>query len=242
VKQEMHLKGDTMVKKQRVLIDGHNLAEEDFAIEVAGSMGDLETTNIFRVDNLTTRLKQKNQMIAQLQSQIKNIEKNIREEINKGLEQARSIDKQEIQLLKSSLDEMNKKMQMSQVQVIWQEELVRQLQSKLNSTEGQVVDIIDFQTQALEVHQKLEVEQQILISKIEVIHNYFREVSQSFDNIVFKEKEAKATQATFQKAVVLLAKEEVSETPSLSVAEKIKGDIMLKVWEANKAKRKKMAK
>ena len=43
-------------------------------------------------------------MIAQLQSQIKNIEKNIRDEINKGLEQARAIIKQEIQLLNSSLD------------------------------------------------------------------------------------------------------------------------------------------
>jgi hypothetical protein len=53
-------------------------------------------------------------MIAQLQSQIKNTEKNIREEINKGLEQARVVDKQEIQLLKSSLDEMYKKMQASQ--------------------------------------------------------------------------------------------------------------------------------
>ena len=66
---------------------------------------------------------------------------------------------------------------------------------------------------------KIEAEQQTLISKVEVIQNYFWEVSQSLENIVFKEKEAKEAQATFQKVVVLSAKEEVSETPRLSIAE-----------------------
>jgi hypothetical protein len=47
-------------------------------------------------------------------------------------------------------------MQMSQVQVIRQEELVRQLQAELNSIEGQVVNITTFQSQALEVHEKLQ--------------------------------------------------------------------------------------
>jgi peptidoglycan hydrolase CwlO-like protein len=160
VKQEMHLKEGTMVKKHRVLVDGQNLEEEDFATEVAGSLGAFAMTNLFSVDNLKARLKQKNQMIAQLQSQIRNTENNIRDEINKGLEQARVVDKQEIQLLKSSLDEMYKKMQASQGQVIQQEELVRQLQAKLSSTESQVVNITVFQAQALEVHQKLETTQQ----------------------------------------------------------------------------------
>jgi hypothetical protein len=93
VKQEMHLKGGTMVKKHKVLVDGQNLEEEDFTTEVVVSMVSLETTNLFTVDNLKTRLEQRNQMTAHLQSQIKNIKKNIIEEINKGLEQARVIDK-----------------------------------------------------------------------------------------------------------------------------------------------------
>ena len=42
--------------------------------------------------------------------QLKDTEKNIKEEINKGLDQARAADKQEIQSLKSSLDEMNENM------------------------------------------------------------------------------------------------------------------------------------
>jgi hypothetical protein len=80
---------------------------------------------LFSVDKLKARLKQMNQMITQLQCQIRNTEKNIRDELNKRLEQARVVDKQEIQMLKSSLDEMYKKMQASQGQTIQQEELVK---------------------------------------------------------------------------------------------------------------------
>ena len=125
-----------MVKKHRVLVDGKNLEEGDFSIEVVGSMGALEMTNLFTVDNMRTRLKQSNHRIVQLQNQLKDTEKNIKEEINKGIEKARAANKKEIQSLKSSLDEMNKKMQTSQIHVIRQEESVRQLQTKFNSMKG----------------------------------------------------------------------------------------------------------
>jgi len=74
------------VKKNRVLIDGQKLEEEDFSTEVAGSMGAMEITNIFTVDNMGTRIKKSNHMIARLQDQLKNAEKKIREEVNKSLE------------------------------------------------------------------------------------------------------------------------------------------------------------
>jgi len=60
LKQEMHQRKGAMVKKNRVLIDGQNLEEEDFATEVVGSMGDLETANLFTVDSMRTRRKQSN--------------------------------------------------------------------------------------------------------------------------------------------------------------------------------------
>ena len=94
VKKEMHQREGTMVKKHIVFIDRKNLEEEDFAIEVVGSMGAFETTNLFIVDNMKTRLKQSNHMTTQFQSQLKNTKKNIREEINKGLEQDRVVEKQ----------------------------------------------------------------------------------------------------------------------------------------------------
>jgi polyhydroxyalkanoate synthesis regulator phasin len=60
---------------------------------------------------MRTRIKKSNHIISQLQDQLKNVEKNIRDEVNKILEQARAVERQEIQSLKTSLDEMNQRIQ-----------------------------------------------------------------------------------------------------------------------------------
>ena len=105
----MHPRGDAMIKKHKIIVDGQNLEEEDFATEAAGSMGALETTNLYFVGNLRTSLQQKDQMIAQLQSQLKETKRSISLEINKGLERARTSDIHEIQILRTSLNEVNMK-------------------------------------------------------------------------------------------------------------------------------------
>jgi methyl-accepting chemotaxis protein len=83
--------------------------EEDFATEIVDSMGAMATTNFFTVGNMRMRIKKINNMIAQLQDQLKNVQENIREEVSKSLEQTRAAKRLEIQLLKSSLEEMNQK-------------------------------------------------------------------------------------------------------------------------------------
>ena len=50
---------------------------------------------------------------------------------------------------------MNQRIQASQVQVTQQKELVKQLQAKLNLTEGWVVDLKALQTLSLEAHTKI---------------------------------------------------------------------------------------
>jgi len=59
------------------------LEEEDFTTEIAGSMGSMETTNFFTMGNMRTRINKSNNMIAQLQDQLKNAEKNARYQIYK---------------------------------------------------------------------------------------------------------------------------------------------------------------
>jgi len=86
VRQEMHMREGGMMKNHRVLIDGKKLEQEDFATEVAGSMGAIATKNIFTMENMRTRMKKSNHVIAWLQDQLKNSKKNIREEVNKSLE------------------------------------------------------------------------------------------------------------------------------------------------------------
>jgi hypothetical protein len=120
--------------------------------------------------------------------------------------------------------------------------LVKQLQDKVSSTEKVVVDITLFQDQALEVLKKLEIAQQSLFTKVEIIQYNFREVNQSLDNIGFREREATTAQTTFQEAVMSSAREEMYVTPRLTVAEKVRGDIILKTWEANIAENKRTTK
>jgi hypothetical protein len=158
-KQEMYMKEGSMVKKHKVLIDGQNLEEENITAEITGSMGDMATTNFFTVGNMRTRINKSNNMIAQLQDQLNNVEKNIREEVSKSLEHTRVAERLEIQLLKTSLDKMNQKIQASQVQVAHQKEHAEQLHARLNLMEGWVIDLKDFQTLSLETHTKIEVEQ-----------------------------------------------------------------------------------
>jgi len=105
-----------------------------------------------------------------------------------------------------------------------------------------VMDIEVFQAQASKVLKKLEIAQQILLAKVGIIQNHFQEVNQSLYNIGFKEREAIAARTTFQKAVVSSAREEVPVTPILIVVEQVRGDIILKTWEANIAESKRMAK
>jgi hypothetical protein len=99
LKQEMHLRGDTMIKKHKIIVDGQNLEEGEFAKEVAGTMGAFTSTNLHSISRLMIRLQQKDQMIAHLQSQLRETIRSISMEINKGLEQARNSDIQEIQII-----------------------------------------------------------------------------------------------------------------------------------------------
>ena len=94
-----------MVKKHRVIIDGKKLKDGEFATEIAGTVGAIVLANLYSVRNLTTMLEQKDQTIAQLQDKLKETKRNISWGIKKGLEQARLKYIQEIQKMKTGLEE-----------------------------------------------------------------------------------------------------------------------------------------
>ena len=73
------------------------------------------------------------------------MEQSVRSDMNKDFEQIRVYDRQEIQQLKISLDEMHKNSQASRELAIQQGELVEQLQAKINLTENKEVDMAFFQ-------------------------------------------------------------------------------------------------
>jgi hypothetical protein len=107
-------------------------------------------------------------------------------------------------------------------------------------TEGTSVDISAFQTQAMEINEKLENAQQDLFMKVEAIQNYYQAVDLSLKDIYIKEREARSTRVKFQEAVLLVPKDDVSDVPRLSLSEQIRGDIALKSWETNLAESKRL--
>jgi hypothetical protein len=53
--------------------------------------------------------------------------------------------------------------------VTQQEELIKKLQARLDLTEGTSIEISSFQTQAMEVNERLEMAQQDLFMKVDAI-------------------------------------------------------------------------
>jgi hypothetical protein len=123
-----------------------------------------------------------------------------------------------------------------------QEKLNSQLQDRINSIQDQVFEPEIFQDQVLEIHTEIEKEQQEIFSKLEFIQNYFQNANKTLNDILLKEKETKETRTTFQKAVALSAKKENDKLPKLTGSLQIRGDIIIKAWEANLAENKTITK
>jgi hypothetical protein len=210
VKQETYQRAGTVAKKYKILADGEALEEEEFVDEIAGTLGAYTTTNQYSVGTLKARLKQKNLLIRKLEARLATTEANARDEANKGFEQARVTDQQEIERLKSDLEQMHQSTQISQTQVSQQEEQIKLLQSKLIYVENQVIDITIFQSQAMEIRNKVEVAQHDLLAKVETIHNHFHMLEKALKDISSREREVAATRVAFQEAVIATMKEEVA--------------------------------
>ena len=117
---------------------------------------------------------------------MKETERNISWGIKKGLEQARLKDIQEIQKIKTSLEEENQTIQVTQAQVLKQEEENKQLRDKIRTISNQVVELEIFQAQVLGIHLKIEEEEQKVFLNLEVVQNYFQETNKSLENVLQK--------------------------------------------------------
>jgi hypothetical protein len=74
-----------------------------------------------------------------------------------NFEQIRVHDQQQIQQLRANLDQLHQSLQTNRGLVTQRDELIKQLQAKLNLVEGTSIDISAFQAQAREINEKLEI-------------------------------------------------------------------------------------
>jgi transcriptional regulator of heat shock response len=111
-------------------------------------MGAIASDNMYSIVNLTTMLEKKDQEIIHLQDRLKENERIIGWGIQKGLEQDRLKDMQEIQKLNKNLDEAKHMIQVTQEQVQKLGDENNFLQDKIISIANQVIEIEQFRTQA----------------------------------------------------------------------------------------------
>jgi chromosome segregation ATPase len=148
------------------------MKKEEFATQIAGTLGAFATANQYSVGSLKEQLKRKNHLIKTLEAKLATAEAAARDQANTGIEQARAADQKEIERLKSDLEQTQQAAQTSQSQISQQEELIGQLQAKLNFAESQVIDIGIFQSQAIEIRKRVSATQQDLLAKVETIQNH----------------------------------------------------------------------
>jgi hypothetical protein len=110
----------------------------------------------------------------------------VKNNMNQDFEQIRAYDKHQIQQLQANLEELHQNSQASRGLVTQQEELIKKLQARLDLTEGTSVEISSFQTQALEVNEKLEISQQDLFMKVDAIQKCYQEVDLALKDIYIK--------------------------------------------------------
>jgi hypothetical protein len=83
VKRETHQKDGAIVKRQRMLYDGQNRDDTEFAKEVAGSLGAFATANQWSVENLAEQLQHKSMLVEKLQKQIHTTEQTVQNRMSR---------------------------------------------------------------------------------------------------------------------------------------------------------------
>jgi hypothetical protein len=117
VRQGFYQKGRIVAKKFKIMTDGKATKEGEFAEEIVEMLGAYATTNQYSVGTLTAQLKRKNLLISKLEANVATTKANVRNEVSRSLEEARTADLHEIEKLKSDLEQVCQSPQTIQTQI-----------------------------------------------------------------------------------------------------------------------------
>jgi hypothetical protein len=162
--------------------------------------------------------------------------------VSVGIEQARLADNNEIERLKTKLEQAQQVVWDGRMQEIQQRDLIEQLRARVETTESRMINIGMFKSQAIQIQNRVSAAQRNLLAKIEVIRDNCLLVNQVSENLSARERDARAAWVAFQEAVIAMNNRVSTGTPRFTISEKTRGNILLKEWEHNITKGKKQAK
>jgi hypothetical protein len=180
-------------------------------------------------------------LVEHLQNQIYTTEQTIRSRMNQDFEQIRASDRQQIKQLQDNLELLHQSSQTNQDLVTQRDELIKQLQAKIDPNRDTTIDISAFKTQASEINERLEVSQQELYLKVDAIQKCYQVVDLSLKDIYVKEKEACSARSKFQEVLIWMQRANAPDFPLLSHSEQVRGEMALKSWETNLEEGKKLS-
>jgi hypothetical protein len=241
VKREFYQEGESTAKKYKVMTDGKNKKNEKFATEIAGTLGAYASANQFSVELLKNQLKRKNRLIRTLEARLASATENAKGQVSVEIELARLADKNEIEVLKTKLEQAHLVVQDGRIQAGQQRNMIEELQARVEIVESRMINVERFKSQAIEIRSRVSSAQQNLLAKMGVIRENCLLVNQVSENLASRERDAGAARVAFQEAVIATNNRVSIGTHRLTVSEQTRGNILLKEWEHNIAEGKQQA-
>jgi hypothetical protein len=127
VKREFYQEGESTAKKFKVMTDGKNKKNEQFTMEIAGTLGEYASANHFSVGMLKNQLKRKNRLINTLEARVASAIENDKGQVRGEIELARLADKNEIEVLRTKLEQAHLVVQDSRIQAGQQRTMIAEL-------------------------------------------------------------------------------------------------------------------
>jgi hypothetical protein len=171
VKREFYQEGESTAKKYKVITDGKDKKNEQFATEIAGTLGAYASANQFSVGLLKNQLKRKNRLIRTLEARLATTTETAKDQASVGIEQARLADKNEIEMLKTKLEQAQLVVRDGRMQASQQRDLIEQLQARVEIAENRMINIGMFKSQAIEIRSRVSAAQRNLLAKVEAIRD-----------------------------------------------------------------------
>jgi hypothetical protein len=241
VKREFYQEGESTAKKYKVMTDGKNKKNEQFATEIAGTLGAYASANQFSVGLLKNQLKRKNRLIRTLEARLASATENAKGQVSAEIELARLADKNEIEVLKTKLEQAHLVVRDGRIQAGQQRTMIEELQARVEIAESRMINVESFKSQAIEIRSRVSSAQQNLLAKMGAIRENCLLVNQVSENLAARERDAGAARVAFQEAVIATNNRVSAGTHRLTVSEQTRGNILLKEWEHNIAEGKQQA-
>jgi hypothetical protein len=233
VKREFYQDEGSTAKKFKVMTDGKNKKSDEFATEIAGTLGAYASANQFSVGMLKNQLKRKNRLIKTLEARVASAAESAKSQASGEIELARLADKKEIEVLKTKLEQANSVIRDGRIQSGQQRSMITELQAQLEVAESRVIDIEGFKSRAIDIRSRISSAQQSLLDKVGVIREDCLLMHRISENLTVKERNAEAARVAFQEAVIATNNRFSAGSPGLTIAEQTRGNILLKDWEHN---------